>query len=210
MQTRNHSMLYNIAAACKARGVCFLIISLIFMGAWMRTITIDRGAPALGLIVYAGALIFFIGMIAVPTGAVGALFAQRLLRGHFSNEIVRQSLATTAALIVFALHHIGHRPAPWQVWLVMSALAFLAARSAYAMAYRTLRQDSEDARVPAALHEGFNAQQAISRAAGSGYLLERGLSQCAGDERNLKVAWRQLPLRKQLSKLDADKSGASL
>ncbi len=207
MQTQAHRMLYTIAAACKARGSYFLVIGLVLIGAWMRMITIDRGTPALGLIVYSGALIFFIGMIAVPTGAVGALFAQRLLRRRFSNEIVRHGLATTAALIVFALHHIGHRPAPWQVWLVMSALAFLAARSAYAMAYGTLREDSEAARVAAALHEGCKTQQPILRAADSGYRLERGLSQCAGDERNLKVAWRQLPLRKQLNKLSIHKIG---
>ncbi len=208
MQTQLLRWLHSMAAACKARGTWFLVIGLILIGAWMRTITIDRGAPALGLMVYAGALFFFIGMIAVPTGALGALLAPRLLRGRFSNEIIQQGLATAAALIVFALHHIGHRPAPWQVWLVMSALAFLAARSGYAMACRTLRQDNEDARVPVALHEGLNAQQPILRAADSGYLLERGLSQCAGDERNLKAAWRQLPLRRQLNKLTAHKIGA--
>lgn len=199
MQAHALRFLLNVAAVFKARGTWLLMIALIVIGAWMRTITIDRGAPVLGLIVYAGALCFFVGMIAVPSGALGALLAARVSRAGFSYSFIQQGAAATAALIVFALHHIGHRPAPWQVWIVMSALAFLAARSAYAIAWGAFRPDKDDGTRHVACRGGVSERQSELRRADSGYVLERRISHCAADERNLRMAWRQLPLRKQLN-----------
>ena len=176
----------------QSRAPWLLILGLILLGAYLRVITIDRGTPALGMIVYAGALFFFIGMIAVPIGLVGALFVARQWRSRLSTEWIRNGSAALAALTVFALHHIGHRSAPPQVWIVMSVLAFVAARSAYALGLTLLPRVERGSRATTRQIFLLDREQPTVTSAPLEPLSQRSAYRCAGDDRNLKWAWRCL------------------
>lgn len=112
----------------------WVLASAFLVGAVARVATIDRGTPGIGMLVYVVMMTAVLLLIAAPTGIaagiVAALTSSRVARIGWWRNAATACAAVIAALMVWALLHLGRSSPPWHVvWPTMLWAALWAVKT---------------------------------------------------------------------------------
>jgi hypothetical protein len=181
------------------------LASVIVIGLALRLLSIDRGTPAIGAVVYALLLAVMVAVIALPASAIFALawhYTAKISKVRFSRAIVRRigtrerarCLTTiVVALATFIAMSATGRIPKWHVWMSVAAVNALVAWRLFGVFTHALRALANEPRIESRpahdLRTSTFARKSIVRSATANY---------ASDDRRARDYWRE---RRQQTRL---------